>query len=74
MPIDWDDFRIKVWQTLLILGAAYASTDARLLWAVPALTAMAGLSKSPASGQQGQQLKALQNGGTNGKSDPQQAP
>ena len=45
--IDWNGFRRKAWHTGLVLGAAYASTDPRFAWAIPALTAAAGQSSPP---------------------------
>ena len=48
--INWTDIISKGWHFALILGAAYAATDPRFTWAVPALTAAAGMSKSPLNG------------------------
>lgn len=45
--IDWNSLRRKAWHTGLVLGAAYASTDPRFAWAIPALTAAAGQSSPP---------------------------
>lgn len=45
--IDWTDLRQKGWHLLLMLGSAYATGDPRFSWAVPVLTAAAGVSAPP---------------------------
>lgn len=46
--INWNDLRIKGWQAGLILATAYSAYNPKYAWATPALTAIAGLSQSPA--------------------------
>lgn len=48
--VNWDDLRIKAWHAALVLASAYAAYDPRVAWALPALTALAGTSKSPIAG------------------------
>lgn len=44
---DWTDARRKVWHLALTLAAAYAAFNPEYAWAVPALTAAAGMSDPP---------------------------
>jgi hypothetical protein len=45
--IDWNDFRLKLWHTSLLLAAAYAASQPQWAWAIPALTGAASMSQAP---------------------------
>jgi hypothetical protein len=45
--INWTEVMNKVWHLALVLGSAYAATNPKLNWALPALTSVAGFSAPP---------------------------